>query len=133
MRTALKNIKGLYIGDISYALKEDAYDVWEENDYEDGTYETEDGKQFAVSGTRYGDGYYTAYGFEYSVDAGAIGVVDLSIATGTEMRYLKKLGMVIPDADKVIFDVEDYVFEITVYYNGKVVYKTRINTNFEGI
>lgn len=126
----LRNIKGLYIGDICYALEDDVYDgVWGKNDYESGKYETEDGLQFAVDNTYCGDGLYESSDGEfYPVDAGVIGVVDLRLATKSSIDELKRLGKVIPEADMVEFFAEDGVFEITVYKDNEDIYTTEIDT-----
>lgn len=63
MKGTLYGVKGIYIGDICYALEEDVYfGVWGKNNYQDGEYETEDGKKFAVAHTKHGDGTFRAKG-----------------------------------------------------------------------
>lgn len=130
MRITLRDIEGLYIGDICYALEDDVYDgVWGKNDYESGKYETEDGLQFAVDNTYCGDGLYESCDGEfYPVDAGVIGVVDLRLATKSSLDELKRLGKIIPEADMVEFFAEDGVFDITVYKDNEEIYSTEINT-----
>lgn len=130
VRITLKNIEGLYIGDICYALEDDVYDgVWGKNDYEPGRYETEDGLQFAVDNTYCGDGLYESCDGEfYPVDAGVIGVVDLRLATKSSLDELRRLGKVIPEADMVEFFAEDGMFDITVYKDNEEIYTTEINT-----
>lgn len=133
MKYTLKNIKGLYVGDICYALEDKIYDgVWGKNGYEDGMYETEDGLQFAVAGTAHGDGtYYSGDGHDYSVDAGVIGVVDLRLATKYSLEELDSLGHVFPNADEVQFIAEDGYFDITVFENGKRIITYDIETGYE--
>lgn len=64
-----------YIGDICYCLNDEEYDgVWgKQYEYKDGAY-----GYFAVGGTAYGDGVYYGGIWEFPVDAGVIGVVDMT-------------------------------------------------------
>lgn len=130
MKITLKNIEGLYIGDICYALEDNVYDgVWGKNDYKPGRYETEDGLQFVVDDTYSGDGFFKADdGTNYSVDAGVIGVVDLRLATRYDIEQLGNLGKIIMNVDSVLFESDNGLFDITVYKDGNVIYTTEINT-----
>ena len=64
-----------YIGDICYCLNDDEYDkIWgNKYKYSNGAYGF-----FAVGGTAYGDGEYYGGRWVFPVDAGVIGVVDMS-------------------------------------------------------
>lgn len=97
------NVKnGFYIGDLCYALNEKIYDeVWGGNNYEDGQYTDPETKaEFAMVGTAYGDGEYESSeeGLLFPVDAGIIGVADLSICDKDT-----SLGKVIPDYSGIVF------------------------------
>ena len=98
------NVKnGFYIGDLCYALDKDIYDnIWGGNNYEDGQYVDPKTKaEFAMVGTAYGDGDYESSeaGVNFPVDAGIIGIADLSICPGKDTDF----GMVIPDYTSVVF------------------------------
>lgn len=133
MKVRLKNIKGLYIGDICYALEEDVYNnVWGKEDYADGKFKTDNGLEFAVGSTAFGDGsYYGTGGTMYAVDAGVIGVVDLRLATRYSHEELEELGRIIPDADEVVFYTEDGYFEIKVYKDNEQTHDIEIFTSDE--
>ena len=96
------NVKnGFYIGDLCYALNEKVYDeVWGGNNYEDGQYVDPKTKaEFAMVGTAHGDGEYESdVGAFFPVDAGIIGVADLSICDGDT-----SLGKVVPDYSDIVF------------------------------
>ena len=97
------NVKnGFYIGDLCYALNEKVYDeVWGGNNYEDGQYvDPETKAEFAMVGTAYGDGEYESSeeGLYFPVDAGIIGIADLSIC-GKDTS----LGKAVPDYSGIVF------------------------------
>ena len=97
------NVKnGFYIGDLCYALDEKVYDeVWGGNNYEDGQYvDPETKAEFAMVGTAYGDGEYESSeeGLYFPVDAGIIGIADLSIC-GKDTS----LGKAVPDYSGIVF------------------------------
>ena len=97
------NVKnGFYIGDLCYALNEKVYDeVWGGNNYEDGQYTDPETKaEFAMVGTAYGDGEYESSeeGLAFPVDAGIIGVADLSICDKDT-----SFGKVVPDYSGIVF------------------------------
>ena len=97
------NVKnGFYIGDLCYALNEKIYDeVWGGNNYEDGQYTDPETKaEFAMVGTAYGDGEYESNeeGLLFPVDAGIIGVADLSICDKDT-----SFGKVVPDYSGIVF------------------------------
>lgn len=96
------NVKnGFYIGDLCYALNEEIYDeVWGGNNYEDGQYTDPETKaEFAMVGTAYGDGEYKSdVGALFPVDAGIIGVADLSICDKDT-----SFGKVVPDYSGIVY------------------------------
>ena len=95
------NVKnGFYIGDLCYALNEKIYDeVWGSNNYEDGQYVDPKTKaEFAMVGTAHGDGEYESdVGAFFPVDAGIIGVADLSICD-KDISF----GRVIPEYVRIV-------------------------------
>ena len=96
------NVKnGFYIGDLCYALNEKIYDeVWGGNNYEDGQYTDPETKaEFAMVGTAYGDGEYESdVGAFFPVDAGIIGIADLSICDKDT-----SFGKVVPDYSGIVY------------------------------
>lgn len=83
-----------YIGDLCYVM----HDVWDEvcnlafpedrTEY-GGFFTLEDGRQFAIYGTAYGDGeYFDGQGKRYSVDSGTIGML-LADDIRDEIAYLE--------------------------------------------
>ena len=124
------NVKnGFYIGDLCYALNEKIYDeVWGGNNYEDGQYTDPETKaEFAMVGTTYGDGEYESdVGAFFPVDAGIIGVADLSICDKDT-----SLGKVIPDYSGIVF-IEYNDGTITVSWGDDADYKEiNIYTSYE--
>lgn len=84
-----------FIGDICYALEEDTYSqIWGDKfQYEDGCYED---FGFAVAGTMYGDGYYNGTdGVSYGVDAGVLGITNISLGQRYENAELNRLGKIV--------------------------------------
>lgn len=116
---------GLYVGDLCYALKDEAYhNVWGKAGYEDGAYtDPETGAQFAMVSTAYGDGYYDGF----PVDAGIIGVMDMSLAKATPDELDGYCGQVF----------EDYEGEVEISYeDGTITVSTadeyiEINTAYD--
>ena len=96
------NVKnGFYIGDLCYALNEKVYDeVWGGNNYEDGQYVDPKTKaEFAMVGTAHGDGEYESdVGAFFPVDAGIIGIADLTICN-KDISF----GRVIPDYVGIVY------------------------------
>ena len=134
MKYILDNLEGLYIGDVCYALEDDAYyNEWGiKHNFQDGLITTESNLRFAVSGTAYGDGLYKGSdGSEFPVDAGVIGVVDLRLAKRYTQAQLSSLGLIIPNATKVEFSAEDGYFEIIVFENDKEILSFNIDTTDE--
>ena len=103
------NVKnGFYIGDLCYALDDGVYfAVWGENNFEDGQYTDPETKaEFAMVGTAEGDGEYESSeeGLSFPVDAGIIGIADLSICTKDPLRKKDiSCGKVVPDYSGIVF------------------------------
>ena len=102
-----------FIGDICYALPEEIYDeVWgDKYGYENGSYEG-----FAVHGTAYGDGCYLGSdGISYAVDAGVIGVTDITKGQRYDNQKLSRLGKIVEVQKSLIMNCdEDGNFEFIV-------------------
>ena len=124
------NVKnGFYIGDLCYALNEKIYDeVWGGNNYEDGQYTDPETKaEFAMVGTAYGDGEYESdVGTFFPVDAGIIGVADLSICDKDT-----SFGKVVPDYSGIVY-IEYNDGTITVSWGDDANHKEiNIYTSYE--
>ena len=104
-----------FIGDICYAMPDEKYGrVWgDKYDYDDGFYEKEG---FAVHGTAFGDGCFDGTdGRSYSVDAGVLGIVDISEEQGYDDVELNRLGKIVEVKESLIMDCDDNGnFEFTV-------------------
>jgi hypothetical protein len=72
-----------YVGDLCYVLDDDEWDevcsiIIQGNKVIDGEFVLEDGREFAIYSTAYGDGEYNDYyGNSYSVDSGSIGCIKI--------------------------------------------------------
>ena len=124
------NVKnGFYIGDLCYALNEKIYDeVWGGNNYEDGQYvDPETKAEFPMVGTAYGDGEYESdVGAFFPVDAGIIGVADLSICDKDT-----SFGKVVPDYSGIVY-IEYNDGTITVSWGDDANHKEiNIYTSYE--
>ena len=103
------NVKnGFYIGDLCYALDDGVYfAIWGENNFEDGQYTDPETKaEFAMVGTAEGDGEYESSeeGLSFPVDAGIIGIADLSICTKDPLRKKDiSCGKVVKDYSGIVF------------------------------
>lgn len=90
--------KGFYVGDLCYAMKDEVYDrVWGDlYNYEDGAFEVPAyHTYFIVSGTAYGDGYYSSLsGANYPVDAGIIGICPLEMCDEDKLKKLGGMGQI---------------------------------------
>jgi hypothetical protein len=82
-----------YIGDLCYVM----HPEWDEfcsltisgNNVLDGEFNLKDGRRFATFTTKYGDGTYTdEQGFEYPVDAGLIGCINVEDISPSELSNL---------------------------------------------
>ena len=92
----------VYVGDLCYCLNYDVYqEAMELANYEGKFDSTASGMHVegAFVSTQYGDGdYIGSDGKEYAVDAGIIGIVDITSAAATEgedFKIFSKLGRVI--------------------------------------
>ena len=84
-----------FIGDICYALEKDTYSqIWGDKfQYEDGCYKD---FGFAVAGTMYGDGCYNGNdGVSYCVDAGVLGITNISKQQRYDDSELNRLGKIV--------------------------------------
>ena len=118
--------KGFFVGDICYALKDEIYDdVWgARHDYEDGQFTTDDGNQFIVAGTAWGDGeYIDNYGHLYPVDAGVIGVVPLELVKDSLFENLD-CGYVCTSKEAT-FEAENGIFKIKLSEGRTIEINTR--------
>ena len=122
----IKSKKGFFVGDICYALKDEIYDgVWGAHDYENEQYTTEDGNQFIVAGTAWGDGEYKDnFGHLYPVDAGVIGVVPLELVKDRPLEELLDCGYVCTDTE-ANFEATDGVFKIKFRAHKTIKIDTR--------
>ena len=127
----LDKLEGAYIGDLCYALEPDIYHgVWGAHGYEHDHYTTEDGLQFAMGSTAFGDGFYHGSdGSGFSVDAGIIGVADLRLATKIPREELKDFGVIYPTATKVDFKMAWGYFEVTVFEGDTEIASFSIDTD----
>lgn len=102
-----------FVGDICYALDETIYhDIWgKKHNFVDGSFEVNNAV-FVVAGTAYGDGGYAGSdGIDYSVDAGVIGVVPISLWKKGEAPTG---GRIVTAKTGVSFSAFEGVFTITV-------------------
>lgn len=91
-----------FIGDICYALPEDLYNqIWgEQYGYVDGAFQL-----FAAHRTAYGDGCYSGSdGNEYAVDAGNIGIVNITEQQEYDNETLSRLGKIVTVKDSIIMN-----------------------------
>ena len=102
--------KGFYIGDLCYAMKDEVYDrVWGDlYNYEDGAFEVPAyHTYFIVSGTAYGDGYYSSMsGANYPVDAGIIGICPLEMCDEKKLATLDGYGQIFEGSGSYRVEVE---------------------------
>lgn len=77
-----------YIGDIGYVIKEDIYEnIFGDTNFEPGHYKMKDG-EFLVNRTAYGDGSYPgSNNYQYDVDAGIIGITNISLCIDENKLY----------------------------------------------
>lgn len=118
----LKSNKGFYVGDLCYGLTDKMYyEIWGGNGYQDGIYKDPNtGLEFAVSGTRWGDGsYYGSDEFIYGVDAGNIAVIPYELAdqNNENLSCMKFYD----GEEKCSIYFEDGVFNIT-FQSGKTLH-----------
>lgn len=105
--------KGFYIGDICYMLPQKYYDIWCQEDCQDGIYDIKDKKaRFAVGVTKYGDGtYFGDNGYGFPVDAGNIGIIPLELVEGN-YNEANLFGFIAKCHGDASFSVSDGYFEI---------------------
>lgn len=79
--SAPTNTVAYYVGDLCYVIKDEWREVCNIVSYtnEESAYQLEDGRNFFMLSTAYGDGTYNdQQGRSYSVDSGSIGAVKVS-------------------------------------------------------
>lgn len=133
----VKSNKGIYIGDISYVMEDETYsEVWGDRyGYEDGIFEVEEGVNFAVFGTIYGDGVFKDVDedYEFCVDAGVLGVVPMELIDQEKVEDAEMLGLFL---DKEVKSVEVaynngyYEFDL-LDKKGKFIDRIEINTDVQ--
>ena len=70
-----------YVGDLCYVFSDEEWEkvcalIIDGHTCKEGEFQLEDGRQFAIYNTAYGDGrYYDEQGRSYSVDSGSIGCI----------------------------------------------------------
>ena len=117
-----------YIGDLCYVMNPE----WDEfcnltisgNNVLDGEFNLKDGRRFATFTTKYGDGtYYDEQGFEYPVDAGLIGCINVKDISPSELANLSS-GRVV-----------EFVKDFTTFKAGSVISfgNVIIDTEYEEI
>ncbi len=93
-----------YIGDLCYVLnKKDWDEVCKLTISDDtfwpclsGEFQMEDGRQFAMYNTKFGDGVYSdQFGNRYCVDSGSIGCILVGHTTKSTLDEMKQLGVVV--------------------------------------
>lgn len=90
-----------FIGDICYALPDKIYDeIWgDKYKYEDGFYEE---YGFATHRTMFGDGSYLGSdGFSYCVDAGNLGITNITTNQRYDDAELNRLGKTVEVKDSI--------------------------------
>ena len=126
--------QGFYIGDICYPLTDTQYEeMWGAEDYKDGEYTTK-GHDWAVYGTAYGDGSYYGGGYEFSVDAGVIGIIPLELITDEEkLEYARELGHIVTGELTANFETDGKgFFDIEIYdRDNKSIEQFDIDTRLE--
>ena len=105
-----------FIGDPCYALREDLYEKWgDENNYDDGNYD-----YFAAGSTKYGDGTYKDdyTGREYGVDAGILGIVNMEYAADKyNEETLNQLGQIVKVEKSLTFEYNADTCTFTYQYD----------------
>lgn len=122
-----------YIGDLSYALKEDIYtDFWgKKNNFNAGTFEVieENGTKyrFSVAHTAYGDGWYedSVSGKSYFVDAGCIAIIPFPLCENSNNIIG---GHFIESTSDINFEASKGVFAISYNMTDKGVDMIVIDT-----
>ena len=124
--------EGFFIGDICYVLSDEVYSKnWGEiNKYKDGSF-VANGCEYAVAGTKHGDGYYADQcGNGYPVDAGVIGCVSAELCNKIKFGENTDLGFFVK-GDRAEYYAEDGDFVINVFSNHALVKSIHINTDYD--
>ena len=134
----IESRKGFYIGDICYSLKDEYYDeIWgRKNQFEDGIFnvELENGKNydFAVYGTKYGDGSYpdSNYNYEFFVDAGVLGVVPYELVDFEKIEKKNSGVLFVDGPGYATLEYKDGYFDFTIYnLSNEIVKDIEVDTD----
>ena len=123
-----------FLGDVCYALPEDIYDeVWgDKYNYQNGyfAWDDEDGNQgeFAVASTAYGDGEYYGGIDVFLVDAGVLGVTDITDRQRYTDSELSRIGKVVRVSKGLDFSYDKDTHSFTYNVDGK---EFTVETEFE--
>lgn len=122
---SISSNKGFYIGDVCYVLSDEVYfEQWGQGyKFMDGEISTNNGYDFGVAGTAYGDGCYVDQnGNCYGVDAGVIGIVPLELVEDEERA--NDLGTVVYGAGVATMVAEFGNFEFTLPNEDEIRIRT---------
>lgn len=125
-RASISSNKGFYIGDVCYVLSDEIYlEQWGQGyHFMDGEITTDNGYEFGVAGTAYGDGVYRDQHYNvYGVDAGVLGIVPLELVEDEEKA--NDLGTVFYGAGVATMVAEFGDFEFTLPNEEKIRIRTR--------
>lgn len=116
MKYTINSKKGFYICDPCYVLSDEIYyDIWGgQHNYKDGEIPVGD-TNFAVVGTRIGDGCYEA---NYNTKSGFVEVLN-SVGVDSGTIAILPVEICKPDEDEIKFD---YVGEVSIEYDDGRIY-----------
>ena len=102
-----------YVGDLCYVLRGD--DVWDEVcsltlfDNSEKQFQLQDGREFFMLGTAYGDGSYRdQFGRTYGVDSGTIGAIRMSDIPDQSANVLDLVASGLAQVIQVVDRLESY-------------------------
>jgi hypothetical protein len=90
-----------YIGDLCYVMDNDEWKqvckrTIQGERFVDGEFRFNDGREFAIYSTAYGDGEYNDYyGNSYSVDSGTIGCIKVEDIKANKYDDIERLGAIV--------------------------------------
>lgn len=129
----LKNMEGIFVGDLRKVLSDRDWEQIYIDDYRDGNfYWSKKAGQFASCWTEKGNEIFKDKNSkdEYKVENGLIGVADLRAVQIIPDTNLDKFGVIISDADKVQFKNANGIYYITVYKDNNIIKEIEIDTNW---
>lgn len=124
LNAILRNMEGVFVGDLRKVLTEEDYDQIYVDDCVNGSvYCSKVAGQFAFFYTEYGDGLYKDENSEYiyNITNGLIGVADLRALKINPKTDLEGAGIIVDDADKVHFNYENNVYHIEIYNQDNLI------------